>query len=159
MSLLRQLVDNVIITSRGAYQWQQHLITALTDARLAAAGVMAAAAAAAAQEDVQGATLVDEQQQQQQQVDTYLLTSCWEMLDSTVKQYDPLQQVMFDDVRGALTGDGWGTTNELYTPNVCCLQDGSRGSGTAADVAVFVPQQLQGMYSRHGGGGGEDCCI
>ncbi|WIA37528.1 hypothetical protein OEZ86_014435 [Tetradesmus obliquus] len=70
LALTRQLQAQLLISSRGAFQWQQQLMAALADARLAAA----AAAAAAAAGDGGGSS------------------SCWDVLAEVVGEYDPLPQ-------------------------------------------------------------------
>jgi hypothetical protein len=60
IALTRQLQAQLVISSKGAYQWQQQLIAALADARLATA---------AAGDDV---------------------GSCWDVLAEVVRAYDPL---------------------------------------------------------------------
>jgi hypothetical protein len=67
LSLTRQLQAQLVISSRGAYQWQQQLIAALVDARLAAA--------AAAAGDGGGSS-----------------SSSWDVLTEVVQKYDPLTQ-------------------------------------------------------------------
>lgn len=65
-NLTKQLQTHILISSRGAYQWQQHLLAAVADARLAAAAAAA----------VEGDQL-----------------QCWEALQSCQQQFDPVPQV------------------------------------------------------------------
>jgi hypothetical protein len=66
LALTRQLQAQLVISSRGAYQWQQQLMAALADARLAAA-------AAAGDDGGREASS----------------SSCFEVLAEVVREFDP----------------------------------------------------------------------
>jgi len=92
-ALIQQLLVYESISSRGVYQWHQHVLVALADARMAAA---AAAETASHQNGADashrgGSDHVDSQQQGEQDSASGARPSrCWDVLQAVIQRYDPL---------------------------------------------------------------------
>lgn len=95
-ALIQQLLAYNSISTRGVYQWQQHVLAALTDATLAAQSH--AAAAAQDEADASDASPPD--------------GGCREVLQSLMLQYDPLTATASNPVVGQ-QARGSGTHQQL----------------------------------------------
>lgn len=94
-ALIQQLLVYESISSRGVYQWHQHVLVALADAKMTAAAAAAETASHLNDADPdashQGASgHVDSQHGEQDSASGAQPSRCWDVLQAVIQRYDPL---------------------------------------------------------------------